>query len=93
MHAALERHFGGMARWNQPEGGLFLWAELLAKTDTLALLRDAVEKEKVAFIPGSPFFVDGSGAHTLRLSFSNVSDDNIEIGLEKISRLIAQAAR
>lgn len=93
MHAALERHFGGMARWNQPQGGLFLWAELLAKTDTLALLKDAVEKEKVAFIPGSPFFVDGSGAHTLRLSFSNVSDDNIEIGLSRLGRLIAQATR
>jgi DNA-binding transcriptional MocR family regulator len=33
--------------------------------------------------------VDGSGSNTLRLSFSNVSDENIEIGLERISRLIA----
>ncbi len=93
MQAALETHFDGLARWNQPQGGLFLWAELLAEIDTLPLLRRAVETEKVAFIPGQPFFVDGSGADTLRLSFSNVSDENIELGLERISRLIAEAAR
>ena len=93
MQAALERHMSGLAKWNRPQGGLFLWAELLEQIDTLPLLRQAVEEEKVAFIPGQPFFVDGSGANTLRLSFSNVSDDNIELGLEKISRLMARAAR
>lgn len=93
MQAALERHMSRLAKWNRPQGGLFLWVELLEQIDTLPLLRQAVEEEKVAFIPGQPFFVDGSGANTLRLSFSNVSDDNIELGLEKISRLMARAAR
>ena len=93
MQEALERHMSRLAKWNRPQGGLFLWVELLEQIDTLLLLRQAVEQEKVAFIPGQPFFVDGSGANTLRLSFSNVSDDNIELGLEKISRLMARAAR
>jgi 2-aminoadipate transaminase len=88
MHAALERHFPGKARWNRPQGGLFLWVELLREIDTLELLRRIVESEKIAFIPGQPFFVDRSGSNTLRLSFSNVSDENIEIGLERLSRLI-----
>ncbi len=93
MLAALENHMSSLAKWNRPQGGLFLWVELLEQIDTLPLLRQAVEQERVAFIPGQPFFVDGSGSNTLRLSFSNVSDDNINLGLEKISRLIAQAAR
>ncbi len=93
MQAALENHMAKLAKWNRPQGGLFLWVELLEQIDTLPLLRQAVEEERVAFIPGQPFFVDGSGSNTLRLSFSNVSDDNIELGLEKISGLIAQAAR
>jgi 2-aminoadipate transaminase len=91
MQQALERHFSPLARWSRPRGGLFLWVELLRAIDTLPLLRQAVENEKVAFIPGQPFFVDGSGSNTLRLSFSNVSDENINIGLERISRLIAAA--
>jgi 2-aminoadipate transaminase len=93
MQAALENHMAKLAKWSRPQGGLFLWVELLEQIDTLPLLRQAVEEERVAFIPGQPFFVDGSGSNTLRLSFSNVSDDNIELGLEKISGLIAQAAR
>ncbi len=91
MLQALERYFSALGRWSRPGGGLFLWVELLAAVDTLPLLRQAVDKERVAFIPGQPFFVDGSGSHTLRLSFSNVSDENIDIGLERISRLIAAA--
>jgi 2-aminoadipate transaminase len=93
MQAALEKYMSSVAKWNRPQGGLFLWVELLQQIDTLPLLHQAVEQERVAFIPGQPFFVDGSGSNTLRLSFSNVSDDNIDLGLEKISRLIAQAAR
>ncbi len=92
MQAGLERHFKSLAKWNRPRGGLFLWVDLLdASVDALPLLRQAVEAERVAFIPGQPFFVDGSGANSLRLSYSNVTDENIEIGLEKLSRLVAAA--
>ena len=90
MQAALATHFDGIARWTQPRGGLFLWVELLAAIDTLPLLHASVENDRVAFIPGAPFFVDGSGSNTLRLSFSNVSDENIEIGLSRLSRRIRE---
>ena len=91
MQAGLMRHFADFGKWNQPLGGLFLWVDLVRGIDALPLLHKAVETEKVAFIPGQPFFVDGSGANSLRLSYSNVTDENIEIGLEKLSRLIAAA--
>lgn len=92
MQRAMEKHFPALARWNRPRGGLFLWVELIERIDTLALLERIVETHKVAFIPGEPFFVDGSGSNTLRLSFSNVSDENIEVGLERLSRLVQQEA-
>ncbi|MCB1019518.1 MAG: PLP-dependent aminotransferase family protein [Bryobacterales bacterium] len=92
MQTSLGSHFTSLARWNRPRGGLFLWVDLLEPIDALPLLHKAVEQEKVAFIPGQPFFVDGSGANSLRLSYSNVTDENIEIGLHKLSRLIAAAA-
>jgi 2-aminoadipate transaminase len=91
MQAALSSYFVDIGRWNKPRGGLFLWIDLKPGVDALPLLHKAVETEKVAFIPGQPFFVDGSGANSLRLSYSNVTDENIEIGLQKLSRLIAAA--
>ena len=90
MSAALDKHLGGRARFRPPRGGLFAWAELDESIDATALFHRALEKSKVAFIPGAPFFVDGSGANTLRLSFSNVSDQNIDSGIERIGRLLAQ---
>lgn len=90
MRAAMAEHFDGIAQWTRPRGGLFLWAQLLDPADTLPLLHESVEGDKVAFIPGAPFFVDGSGSDTLRLSFSNVSDENIKIGLSRLSRRIRE---
>jgi 2-aminoadipate transaminase len=91
MRLALEKRFASLATWNEPRGGLFLWLELREAVDTLPALHKAVEIEKVAFIPGQPFFVDGSGSNCLRLSYSNVTDENIELGLEKLSRLLPAA--
>ncbi len=88
MRAAMAAHFDGLAQWTRPRGGLFLWARLLAAVDTLPLLHESVARDKVAFIPGAPFFVDGSGSDALRLSFSNVSDENMELGLSRLSRRI-----
>jgi 2-aminoadipate transaminase len=93
MQRSLERHLGALGRWSRPLGGLFLWVELQAPVDTLPLLKGVVEQEKVAYIPGSPFFVDGGGSNALRLSFSNTSDENIELGVRRLSDVFAAAAR
>ena len=93
MQAGLSAHFADIGRWTPPRGGLFLWIELFDKSiDTLPLLEASVAEDRVAFIPGKPFFVDGSGADCLRLSYSNVTDDNIGLGLEKLSRRIRAAS-
>jgi len=93
MESALRQHFAGLGRWTQPRGGLFIWVELEnGRIDTLPLLEESVDKDRVAFIPGRPFFVDGSGGNCLRLSYSNVTDDNISLGLEKLSRRLRAAS-
>ena len=88
MDRALRNSFTGVARWRKPDGGLFQWVELLGDIDTLKFLHEIIDEHKIAFIPGSPFFVDGSGENTLRLSFSNVSDEKIDAGVGKLGELI-----
>ena len=44
----------------------------------------------VAYVPGQPFFVDGSGANTIRLAYSKEPPDAIVIGIERMCRAIAQ---
>jgi 2-aminoadipate transaminase len=41
-------------------------------------------KEKVAFLVGSAFFVDGSGRNTARFNFSNADPERIRTGIRRI---------
>jgi 2-aminoadipate transaminase len=56
--------------------------------DSEALLETAVE-EGVAYVAGRPFFVDGSGRSSMRLTFAK---EDIPIILEGVKRL-ARAIR
>ena len=46
----------------------------------------------MAYVPGAPFFVDGSShANTLRLSFVTVPAERIEQGVAALGRMLAEA--
>lgn len=90
MLAALEKHMPSGTRWTRPEGGLFVWVELPGHIDAAELLSRSVETAKVAFVPGKAFHSDGSGANTMRLSFSCADNEKIEKGVSRLGRLIAE---
>ncbi len=91
LQRTLENCLGSLASWRKASGGLFQWVQLPDGVDTLKLFHASLEEDRVAFIPGAPFFAEGGGSNTLRLSFSNVKDENIEIGLSLLSRRIRRA--
>lgn len=82
----LQRHFEGKAHWTSADGGLFTFVTLHDDIDTAARVQDAVANG-VAYIPGGPFFVDGSGRNTMRLTFAKESDGRIIQGVERLARV------
>lgn len=88
MLAGLERHMPPGTIWTRPEGGMFVWLTLPDGLDAQVLLRAAMQDEKVLFVPGAPFFTNGSGRETMRLSFSLALPDQIEAGIERLGRAI-----
>ncbi|MGD0309758.1 MAG: PLP-dependent aminotransferase family protein [Acidobacteriota bacterium] len=88
--AALAKHMPEGVRWTRPQGGLFIWAILPELMDATALLREAIE-EKVAFVPGTAFYDDGSGKNTMRLNFSNATPEKIEEGIARLGAVIQRA--
>jgi len=87
MLEALDRHFGGVARWTRPEGGYFVWLELESGVDAADLLSRA-EGAGVTFVPGVDF---GGEPNTLRLAFSYVTADEIAEGIALLAKLAASA--
>jgi len=73
-------------KWTNPEGGLFLWAEFPERINSVKLFEAAV-KEKVAFVPGDSFYVEGGHANTARFNFSNASEESIREGFRRLAKV------
>jgi len=86
MCEAIDEFFPQEVTYYTPEGGLFLWVTLPAGLDAMALLPEAVA-QNVTYVPGQPFYVDGRGANTLRLSFASVPPETIREGIRRVGEV------
>lgn len=86
--SALERHFPTGAIWTRPNGGFYVWVTIPG-ADTKALLPTAVDR-KVAYVPGTAFYPDGSGRDRLRLAFCYPPEDAIEEGVRRLGHLVSE---
>ncbi|NDV26400.1 PLP-dependent aminotransferase family protein [Desulfovibrio sp. JC010] len=83
MVRAIDEYFPAEAEVTRPEGGMFLWVTLPEGMSSMDLFDEAI-KNKVAFVPGRPFYVDGSGENTFRLNFSNSNEEQIAEGIKRL---------
>lgn len=90
MVQALQAFFPVEARWFKPGNGMFIWVEIPTAGDMSEVLKIAIEKEKVAFVPGHAFDVNGScrSTHCMRLNFSNCDPERIEQGIARLAKII-----
>lgn len=91
MEQALREELGGRLRWPAPKGGFFLWATLPEGSDDDTLLARALD-ERVVFVIGSAFYVDGTGHDRIRLSFSAPTVERIREGARRLAAAMAGRA-
>ena len=91
MLEALTAHMPKGVTWTKPEGGMFVWVTLPDRMNGADLLAQSLKSERVAFVPGSAFYADGSGTNTLRLSFSRADAPTIAEGIKRLGALISKA--
>lgn len=87
MLGLMEKHFPNEVEWTRPSGGFFTFVTLPPGMSGDELLVDALE-ERIAYVSGSAFFVDGGGLNTFRLSFSQASGEDIEAAIPSLGALI-----
>jgi 2-aminoadipate transaminase len=89
MLQALSQYMPEEAEWTKPEGGLFVWVKLPEGVDTAKMLERALA-HKVAYVPGQPFFADGSGQNTMRLSFALATLEELEEGVRRLGAVVKE---
>lgn len=89
MLEALARHMPEGVSWVSPQGGMFVWLTLPSEMDASLMQQVAFEQAKIIFVPGHAFHADGSGANTLRLSYSIAGTTEIAEGIQRLADVIA----
>ncbi len=89
MLDALGEYMPDGVSWTHPKGGFYIWVTLPENADALEMLNTALENN-VAYVIGSAFFPDGSGKNTLRLSFSNETEEVIKEGIKRLCSAVKQ---
>ncbi len=89
MLDAMEEYFPSGVQWTRPHGGLFLWATMPPEMKSAEVLKTAIE-QKVAFVPGEPFYALGGGHNTMRLNFSNATPEKIRLGIQRLGNVMKE---
>jgi 2-aminoadipate transaminase len=87
MLGAMDAYFPPGVEWTHPQGGLFLWGKLPEDLSAADVLKEAI-LQKVAFVPGAPFFPSGGGHNTMRINFSNANPEKIQEGIARLGRVL-----
>lgn len=85
MVRCIQEYLPAEVAHTNPEGGMFLWLMLPRGISSMQLFDLAIQ-EKVAFVPGNPFYVDGRETETLRLNFSCMDEETIEQGIIRLGK-------
>ena len=75
------------ATWTHPEGGFYVWLTLPDGLNAKAMLPRAVT-ERVAYVPGTAFFADGTGHQNVRLSYCYPDPDRIREGVRRFAGVV-----
>ena len=90
LSAALKHHMPEGVDWTEPTGGFLTWLTLPGGLYTRAM-RPAATAAGVAYVPGPPFHVGDSGHNTLRLSFSRLTETELETAVDRLAGVVRGA--
>jgi len=84
---SLTRMMPSGCEWTRPAGGFYVWLRLPDGIDSKAMLTRAISA-RVAYVPGTGFYADGSGAQFARLCYAFPEPDRIREGIRRLASVI-----
>ncbi len=83
---AAVQHLPPGTKWNIPQGGLYLWAQLPKTGPTAAELYITAVQTGAAYAIGTVFYTNGCGSHRIRLNYGAQRPAEIEEGFKRLGR-------
>ncbi|CAH0239441.1 HTH-type transcriptional regulator NorG [Peribacillus sp. Bi96] len=81
----LNQYFKGIAEWQIPQGGFYIWLKLCKPIVNPNLFKQAI-KENILINPG--YIYEPSNNTHLRLSYSYASEEELAYGIQTLSKII-----
>jgi 2-aminoadipate transaminase len=99
MTAALREHFPATIRWQEPQGGLYVWAQLPSRSNAGVQSQFFARAlaQGVLYVPGELCYADdptrARPRHELRLSFGGASPADIRAGIARLGAVVQTFSR
>jgi len=85
--SALTEQMPAGTRWTRPDGGFYVWLTLPDGLHSKEMLPRAIAA-RVAYVPGTGFYADGTGGSHLRLSYCFPTPERIREGVRRLAGVI-----
>ena len=89
MIACMKKYMPEGVEFTSPEGGMFMWATMPEGLKALDVYYAAIKKG-VAVCPGDPFYEYDRNVRTMRINYSNSTDEKIEKGIKILGDTIKE---
>ncbi|XP_043469350.1 kynurenine/alpha-aminoadipate aminotransferase, mitochondrial-like [Leptopilina heterotoma] len=89
MVSLAEKHLAGLAEFDRPSAGFFLWIKVHGVTDTWKMVMQRGVTHGVLLAPGAAFMADPSKpCNAIRASFAKATYNEMNLALERLATLI-----
>lgn len=89
MISCMEKYMPEGVSFTKPEGGMFMWATMPEGIKAVDVYYAGLEKG-VAVCPGDPFYETQRNVRTMRINYSNSTDEQIEKGVKMLGDAIRE---
>lgn len=90
--AAANKWLSGLAEWNVPTAGMFLWVKINGVSDVKQLIEEKALKKEILMLPGNVFYVDSSAPSPyFRASYSSASPKEMDMAFQRLAQLIKES--
>ncbi|XP_076234228.1 kynurenine/alpha-aminoadipate aminotransferase, mitochondrial [Calliopsis andreniformis] len=91
MLAAVQKHLTGLAEWDVPKGGMFVWIKVNEMEDVMELVEKKCVSQGLFVVPGHAFNYDFSKPEQhIRLCYSYATPEEIDKALSILANLIRE---